>query len=235
MLLNRSIARKAAWLPAALLVSWAILAATGFPLTPNSQAASASSTTSVTASVLPEVHMDLANADPDGAGPLSGCGTVTGTAPNEDGAFTPTAMSTSDGDIELARCTMTFGSNNNGTSGATLSVESTRASGAAFCSTAFDVACAGNTFADENGDATLAEGGFGLRPTTVSGCGGAGADWSTANYYGIPADLAGFGTQICDTNNTSDGTMVLTFRANPSASQTAGNYYVRARFTAQAL
>lgn len=228
--------RHLAWIPAALLAAWAIAAATGFTMTDTSRAATSSSTVSVTASVLPEVHLDLTNGscgtltDPDGAGPLV-----------EDGAFTPAAMSAGGGDTTLATCAITFGSNNNGTNGASLWVESSRTAGTkSFCAAAFNADCLATDSFTETATAGVAladltDGNFGVKPSAIAGCGGAGADWSTANFYGLPQNTDGtLGSRICDTNSTTDGSTTLTFVADPAAAQAAGNYYVRAIFTAQA-
>lgn len=235
-------ARHAAWLPAAVLLTYAVYAATGFGIVSDSRAAASSATTSVTASVLPELHIDLVNGscgtltDPDGAGPLE-----------EDGAFTPTAMAVGAEDVTLASCAIDFGSNNNGATGASLWVESTRTSGAnSFCNAAFGSPCAAPQFTDvlpggvsettwlAADDATPSSGAFGLRPTTMDACLGSDADWNTSTYYGLPQADAATGTQICDSSSTADESIVMSFRANPGLSQAATNYYVRTIFTVEA-
>jgi hypothetical protein len=228
--------RAAAWLPAALLVAYALVAASGFSLTPNSGAATGTAT--VNATVLPEVHMNFPSCgsvtDPDGAGPLAGDAVIA--APN---------MSSSDGDISLGTCAVTFGSNNNGTNGASLTIANARPAGGtgyAMCQTAVTLACAAPGFSNSptagenlvafNAASVPATGRMGIKASSLT-CPGAGADWSTAtNYYGLPA-LATPST-ICDTNSTTDGGLTLDFRADPGSSQAAGAYTLKANLVATA-
>lgn len=225
--------RHLAWIPAALIVAYTIAAAGGFTITPDSRAAGA--TTTVTANVLKEIHIDLVNGS---------CTAAPAAGPPEAATFNYGSMSTASDDITLGSCAITFGSNNNSTAGAKLWVESTRpgASANSFCSEAnYEVTCSGATFTDvatagvTNATFLTTQGGFGLRPAGAGTCPGAGADWAATNTYGLLQDTtAGFGTQICDTNSTSDGAITVEFHANPSASQTASNYYMKAEFTAEA-
>jgi hypothetical protein len=51
--------RHLVWLPAVLLVSAGILSAFGVSLTPSGRAATATGTTTISATVLPEISLDL--------------------------------------------------------------------------------------------------------------------------------------------------------------------------------
>jgi hypothetical protein len=224
--------RHLAWLPAALLAAYAIVAATGMSLTPASHAATATATTTVNATVLPEVHLNF-----------GACGTIVGS----DATLATGSLATTDEDISLGTCVLTFGSNNNGTNGASLWVESARTSGGkTFCTAAVPGACAAPEMADANTAGITAAafmaldagatGAFALKPNAAGTCPGAGADWASTTYYGVLSDTsAALGTQICDTNSTADGTMTMDFRANPGPSQAAGSYTGKVLFTAQAV
>jgi hypothetical protein len=226
--------RSAAWLPAALLVAYALVAASGFSLTPNSGAATGTAT--VNATVLPEVHMNFTSCgsvtDPDGVGPLAG-----------DAVIAAPSMSSSDGDISLGTCAITFGSNNNGTNGATLTVANARpGAGYAMCQAAIGSTCVAPQFSDSpvagealvafNGASVGATGRMGIKASALT-CPGAGGSWSVAtNYYGLPA--AATPSQICATNSTTDGGLTLDFRADPGGSQAAGAYTLKANLVATA-
>jgi hypothetical protein len=220
--------RAAAWLPAALLIAYALVAATGVSLTSTSRAATGTAT--VNATVLPEVHMNFTSCgsvtDPDGAGPLAG-----------DAVILAPDMTTSNGDVSLGTCAMTFGSNNNGTNGAKLTVANARpGAGYAMCQAAIGSTCvapqfsdspvAGETLAAFNSASAGATGRMGVKASALT-CPGAGGSWSLAtNYYGLPA--AASPSQICATNSTADGGITLDFRADPGGSQSAGAYTLKA-------
>jgi hypothetical protein len=203
------------WLPAALLVTAAVMAATGVRMVGPSFGAS-TGTSTVSATVTPELH-------------------IGGTCPGFVGGG-PT-MAPGDATTSLGACTLTFGTNNNAT-GALIRVESERpgAGNHTFCSTVVTAACGATSFADVamGGAASLADGEFGVRVTAAPTC--VAPTWTNSNYYGVPdATTAGAGSILCDQSNTTvDASYALQFAANPGAGTTAGLYRGSAVFTVEA-
>lgn len=212
-------ARHLAWFPAALLAAWGLLAAAGVPLAPDSRAASSTGTTSVTATVSPEVHVG---------------GTCIGST------YSGVSMLTTAGDTDLhSACTVTFGTNN-GTNGATLRVRHSRPSpNVAFCqNSVYADACLGDTFTDvvNTGVAagSMPEGSFGVGVTAVTAC--TTPTWAAGNVYGLRdiTTAGGVGDLVCTQSGNTDGNYSIQFRADPSNSETAGSYYAQAQFVAEA-
>lgn len=217
--------RHLVWLPAALLVAFGALSAAGFTVAPDSVAATATGSVSVTASVAAEVHMTLANcATPNVA-------VMGGSANNQTAAFSSVALTTSDAATVLGQCDMTFGTNNNAL-GAQLTVADARAAGGSgnfLCASASGTVCAGADFTDTAVLATLAEGAAGLKLSALT-CNGA-AGMTTANYYPIAA-----AANVCvDTTGVSDSSLTLQVVANPSTTQPSGSYVGQANFVATTL
>src|SRR5688500_13132361 len=79
--------RNLAWLPAAMLVSAGLLSAFGVPLTPNGRAATATGTTTISATVLPEVSLDLGQNTAGASTCSAGVGTIGGSANAETADF----------------------------------------------------------------------------------------------------------------------------------------------------
>ncbi|MCW2925406.1 MAG: hypothetical protein JWM98_2810 [Thermoleophilia bacterium] len=225
--------RSLMWLPAAFLLVVGLLAAGGFQVD-RSHAAS-TGTTTVTATVAKEVHVNLNTGGSCGAGTASAT-TITGSS-----------LNTTDGDVSLASCRLTFGSNNSAL-GAQLLVESTRvgASPNSFCVAAAlancaapqftDVATAGVTPAAFAVGEPAAAGYFGIKANVNAGscAGGMGA---SANYFGLGQnnDATPNGAAVCSTSSTTDGDVTIDYRVNPGASQPANTgYVVQTSFTATA-
>lgn len=216
------------WLPAAALLTAALLAAAGFRVTQPSHAAS--STTTVSASVGPELHIGTGAGQCGGAS-FSGVSIVTGSATN------------------LGACTLSFGTNNN-TAGANLAVESTRPSGGleVFCQAAMTSGCAAGatsfTSVAVAGGASIANGQYGVQVTAAPSSSNATAAcaavatsvWVTSgNYYGVrSADTAGAGDPVCNRAGTGDTSIPIQFTAQGDAAKTAGTYLTDARFTVAA-
>jgi hypothetical protein len=226
--------RMLMWLPAAALATAGLLAATGFGLVPSSGAASSGSTT-VGATVAKEVHVNLNDAGQ--------CGPVTGDTSTK--SITGTSLQTTDGDISLATCRLTFGSNNSAL-GAQLLVESTRTSGSnSFCAVVATTPCSAPQFTDVStagvaaasfgtGEAAMA-GNFGITATANSGC--SGGMTASTNRYGLQqnTDATPNGATVCSTASTTDGDVTIDYRVNPGASQPAStSYLVQTTFTATA-
>lgn len=231
--------RHLIWFPAALLCAAGALSAIGVPLTPNGQAATSTGSSVISASVLPEVSLDLGQNALGAATCSAGTGTISGPANAEVAQF---GVDTTAGRLainmsgvtNLGSCSMTFGTNN-GASGASLSVKSARASGALFCQNANATACTGTAYTDEDGLNNVLEADkFGIRADTLT-C--TTPTWTAGNYYGAP--LAGAaGSNICTGQATnasaaSDGVVVLSFHVNTST-RPSGNYYGQLDFTATA-
>ncbi len=230
-------ARTIAWLPALLLVAAGLLAATGFSVIGKSYGASAG-TVAVGATVSKEVHLALNTTGT--CGPAGGSTTTR--------SFTGTTLATTDNDVTFGTCQVTFGSNNNGTAGASLFVESSRTvAGNSFCTAAIPAVCVAPQFTDVStsgvtpasfatGEAATA-GNFGVS-ASINGasCDGTGGIAGGTNVWGLPQNVdAGAGTLVCSTASTTDGDITLAFRANPGSSQTASSgYVVEASFTATA-
>ncbi len=221
------------WLPAAALIVAGLLAATGFGLVPRSTAATTSSVT-VGATVSKEVHVNL-----DDAGL---CGPVSGSTSTKN--FTGTTLSTSDGDVSLATCRLTFGSNNSAL-GATLLVESTRASGAnSFCDAAATVTCPGPAAQFTDVDVATGEapgtgaGQFGQGETATSGKFGialtvnggtcTGGMAANSNRHGLQqnTDAIVNGQTVCATSSMTDGDVTVDYRVNPGSAQPASTSYL---------
>lgn len=227
--------RALAWLPAAFLLTAALLAAAGFGGIGSSKAATTGDVT-VTATVAKEVHVNL---DDTGA-----CGPVTGSTSTK--AITGTSMTTASPDMSLATCRLTFGSNNSA-SGANLLIESTRTSGTNhFCTTAPTGACVAPQFTEAStagvtpaafgtGEAAAA-GNFGIKANLNSGC---SDGWvASANYFGLSpnTDATPNGATVCSTASTTDGDVTIDFRVNPGSLQEAStSYQVQTTLTATAI
>lgn len=206
------------WLPAAALLTAALLAATGFRVTPPSYAAT--NTTTVSANVGAELHIGT------GAGQCGG------------GVYSGVSISPG-ANAALATCTLTFGSNNNA-AGVNIRVESTRPSGAdTFCQAAITSACTAGATTFTNVATTgiligsLTNGGYGVHVTGTPTC--STPTWASGSIYGIgAADTAGAGNLICSQSGTTDGSYPLAFTARGDASKTAGTYTTNAQFTVAA-
>lgn len=225
--------RNLAWLPAAMLIAWGVLAAAGVPLNPNSNAASSGNTT-VIATVDPELHIN------SGAGLCAGLSITAGTNLTPDG--------TTD---TIGDCTLRFGTNNVSTGSLVrvrngrpndATIDETFCAGGAGTETA---ACAATKFTDvaHTGAASLAANEFGVLVNGAPTCAG-GPVWTNGNYYGLrdaneaAADGGGGGTAdgyvICDNINqmgaANDAIYALRFAANPDSSQPATAYRGQAVF-----
>lgn len=226
---------RIAWLPATLLVAAGVLAAAGFGGAPSSQAATGSST--VTATVSKEVHVALNT--------TGSCGPAGGSATTR--SFAGATMAVTDGDISLATCRVTFGSNNSAL-GANLLVESTRTSGTnSFCAVAALGACVAPQFTEAAtagvAPATFAVGEpaaagfFGIK-ANINGGTCAGGMGASANYFGLNqnTDATPNGATVCSTSSTTDGDVTIDYRVNPGSSQPASTaYLVQTTFTATAI
>lgn len=233
--ISRPAARKLVWLPAALLITAAVLAATGFSSIASSDAAS-TGTTTVTATVAKEVHVNLNTAG--SCGPAGGSPTTR--------SFAGNTLATTDGDVSLATCRMTFGSNNSAL-GAQLLVESTRTSGTnSFCAVVATSACVAPQFT-EAATAGVAPAAFGAGEPAAAGYFGIKANINAAsctggmgasvNYFGLGqnGDATPNGAAVCSTSSTTDGDVTIDYRVNPGSSQPAStSYLVETTFTATA-
>jgi hypothetical protein len=227
--------RHLMWLPAALLIAAALLAATGLLQVPGSQAATA--TTTVGATVNKEVHVALNDAGL--------CGAISGSTVTK--SITGTTLNVTDGDVSLATCRLTFGSNNSAL-GANLLVESTRVAGTnSFCTQAATVACAAPQFTEAAtggvAPATFAVGEpaaagfFGIR-ANINGGTCAGGMGASVNYFGLGqnTDATPNGATVCSTSSTTDGDVTIDYRTNPGSAQPAStSYLVQTTFTATAI
>ena len=227
-------ARTIAWLPALLLIAAGLLAATGVRIAGDSHAAT--STVTIGATVSKEVHVNLNTG--------GSCGTGTAAATN----ITGTTLAPTDGDVSLATCRLTFGSNNSA-AGAQLLVESGRTvAGNSFCTAAVPAVCAAPQFTDVStsgvtpasfgtGEAASA-GNFGVSAAiNAASCDGTGGIAGGTNIWGLPqnTDATPNGTLVCQTTSTTDGDVTMDFRVNPGSSQPASTgYVVQAAFTATA-
>jgi hypothetical protein len=208
-------ARRLMYLPAAALVAWGVLAASGIFITADSRAAS-SGAVDVGATVLPNLIIG---------------GTCT-TAPATTRSITPGGGQTDL--LDATTCTVTQSVNNN-PAGSTLHVESRRPTGYAFCKNSdTSVACgAVAEFTDSGGTAGLAvpiaSGRFGIRVAAASTC---GSGWTNGNVYDLrAANVApGVGDPVCSHAGATTNTTTLGFVANAPALQEAGNYYATANF-----
>lgn len=208
--LNR---RALMWLPAAMLLAWGMLAASGVPLTRDSHAAS-TGTTTVGATVALDVH-------------IAGTCAAGTTFPS-----VPLAL----GSNSLATCGVTFGTNNGATS--TLKVESARtvAANSMFCQAAgnsVSAACT-NSFTQVGANAVAIAGNqFGVQTTAIGSC--TTPTWTLSRYNPVPdSTFAGAGTTICSMTGTTDGNYSLDFVANRNAGSVSGTYQGQATFTAEA-
>jgi hypothetical protein len=212
-------------LPAFLLLAWGGLSAAGVQLTPNSTAATATGSVTVTAAVLPEIHTTST--------------TCFGTTQN-NASLAATAGDNADVVIG-ATCDVKFGTTN-GAGGATLKVNDPRpAASAAFCQAAVTLACSGGSLADaaftgvSSAGNGMADGTFGVDVTATSNC--TTPTWTAGNTYGLrPAATApANGDLICTkTSGGTDASYTIQFKADTTGSQTSGNYLARADFTAEA-
>jgi hypothetical protein len=203
--------RSLVWLPAALLMTWGLLAAAGVFVTPTSKAASSSST--VNATVALDVHI------------AGTCAAGTN--------FPSVALAL--GENTLATCGITFGTNNGASSA--LRVESPRPTtgNPMFCQAAtVSTACGANVMANPAANAlTLGDNQMGVLSTAVTTC--TTPTWQLNRYNPVrDAGTAGAGDLVCTMTGTTDGNYTLSFRANRSASTVAGTYAGQAVFTAEA-
>lgn len=207
--------RTLMWLPAALLLSWGLLAATGVPLTPNSKAASSSSST-VTATVSPEL-------------------TVGGTC---DDATTTGSVAVASADTSIgAACSVTVSTNNH-TPGVRLKAESDRPTTPALCKNATTTASCGAvaSFADTGtaGEIDMTDGEFGLRPAAGSSC--TTSTWVIGTSYGLPADTDGTaGSTVCTHNMGAAGTYNINYSVDTLAAQESGAYDAAVLWVAEAV
>lgn len=213
------------WLPAALLLTAALLAAAGLRMTESSYANPR--TTVINATVGAEVTI--------GTG-ASECG---------DAVFGPTAITVGTA-TNLGTCTLSFGTNNNA-AGANIVVESTRPTGGleVFCQAALTSGCAAGTSSFTSvpiaGSATMADGQYGVRLNAALAAGtcaaGTGSVWITSGtYYGVrSADVApGAGDPVCNRTSTGTSSLPLQFTAQGASTKVSGTYQTNARFTAAA-
>jgi hypothetical protein len=203
--------RSLMWLPAAMLLTWGVLAAAGVFVTPASKAASSSSTVNAT------VALDVS---------------IGGTcAAGTNFPSVPLAL----GENTLANCGITFGTNNGASS--SLRVESPRptAGNPMFCQAAtVATACGANVMANPATNAlTLGDNQMGVLTTAISLC--TTPAW-TLNRYNPVRDIntGGAGDLVCTMTGTGTGNYSLSFRANRSVSTVAGTYAGQAVFTAEA-
>ena len=231
--------RHLVWLPAALLVSAGLLSAFGFSMTPNGRAATATGTTTISATVLPEVSLDLAQ---NTAG-ASTCGVQTDATANAEvyefgnaGARIPINAS---GATALGTCNMTFGTNN-GSSGASLTYKSARTITAnrTFCTAAVAADCSGaNTYYtdDDGANTTLEADRFGIKLDPASLCDN--QPMVDNMYWGAPIST-GTAKDVCTNEAASatasnDGYVRVMFDVNTSTIA-SGNYNAQIVFTATA-
>lgn len=213
-------ARRLMYLPAAALVAWGVLAASGIFITADSRAAS-SGAIDVGATVLPNLILD---------------GTCT-MGPATTQSITPGGGQTDL--LNAGTCTVEQSVNNN-PAGSTLRVESERPTGYAFCKNSdTSIACgAVANFTDSGGTGGLAvpiaSGRFGVRVAAASTC--SSATWTNGNVYTLRAasDAPGVGDPVCSHAGATMSTTTLGFVANAPALQEAGNYYASANFTLSA-
>lgn len=208
--------RHLMWLPAALLLSAGILAASGVKLVGPSYGASAA-TTAVTATVLPNL-------------------TIGGTcdAGSRSGSISVAADDTNIG----ATCTITYATNNHAP-GVRLRAESTRAAAPALCkvaTTTLDCGAA-DAFSDAatGGIADMADGAFGVQVAGAPTCTTSAGSWVNGTSYGLPAG-SGAGSVVCAQHNMgAAGTYTLQFRADSLAAQPAGAYDAGVSFFLEAV
>ena len=208
------IARRLIWVPAVVLLAWAVLAALGYSSVQDSRAASTGSVTPE-ATVLPDLQIG---------------GTCIGGSRN--GSLSVAA----DDDAIGASCTVTFATNNN-PGGVRLRAESNRPAGVTFCKNAnVAIACgAVANFADApvGGAASLADGEFGMRVESAPTCTTPG--WANGSVYGLAAS-PGAGSIVCNTHAMgAGGSYELRFYADTVAAQEAGDYDGQVNFFLEAL
>lgn len=216
--------RHLVWLPAALLLAWGVLAASGSLVSPSSHAATADTETStISGTVLPYVA-------------------VTGTCIGAHAgvSMAPTAGATA---LNAVPCTVAF--HTNGATGATLYAEHARTNAGqrTFCleATPGDCVTANGSFTDvADGSAALTDGQFGIRVTNVSNC--TTPTWNAAaatDHYSVPSlAAAGYGDTICfDAVGTlaNQAVYTLSFDADPDVSTVAGLYRAAINFTAETV
>ncbi len=228
--------RHLVWLPAALLMTAGVLSVLGVPLTPNGRAATG--TTTISANVLPEISLDLAQGGP------ATCGTIIDATDNAEKAEFGNASAripiSASGPTALGTCNMTFGTNN-GSSGASLSYKSARVTtpNRTFCTAAVAANCAGaNTYYtdDDGGNATLEQDKFGIRVETPSTCDGTQV-MNDNFFYGAPLSSDSAQTvctgQSANPNPLNDGYVQISFHVN-TATIPSGDYNAEIVFTATA-
>lgn len=205
-------ARVAAWIPALLLIGAGLLTAVGISLVPRAHATSANVTPVITVVVDKEVHVAYS---------VGNCG-------SPDGTLDAGTLTVSMNDTSLGTCRVTFGSNNNGASGAVLNIANSNAgANTFFCTRATYVgACGAGVFNDGSG-ADMAEGTVGGKLSASSGC-------TTSNWAGNYSQVLSAGTNVCATTSTADGDYTMQFGADPAATQLSGTYRGQATVTATA-
>lgn len=210
--------RHLAWLPAALLVGWGVLAACGVTLTPSSHAVSQAGNTTVSATITPHIALG---------------GTCIGS--HDGGNLTTSAVNKLTG---AGNCTVQFHTTNGNAPGATLKAENARtnAGQATFCTNAPPADCGAAAFANvTDGSAALTDGQFGIQVVSVSDC--TTPAWTATNYYSVAVDTSGFGELVCtDAAGPSANQAVYTLSVNarPGPSTPAGDYEGEIAFTAEA-
>lgn len=209
--------RNLMWLPAAILMAGGVLAAIGAPLTPNSNAASSSSST-VTATVSPELTV----------GGTCDDATVTGSV----------AVNSADTSIGAA-CSVTVSTNNH-TPGVRLKAESDRPTIPALCKNATTTVDCGTAaiaeFADTGtaGEIDMTDGEFGLRPAAGSSC--TTSTWVIGTAYGLLPDIDGTaGSTVCTHNMGAAGTYNINYSVDTVAAQESGNYHAAVLWVAEAV
>jgi hypothetical protein len=214
--------RHLVWLPALLLVAIGALSASGLTTTDDSIAATATGAVVVSATVAPEVHLDLVNGSCTAA--------PAGTADNETATFGAVALTTADGPTVLGSCAMSVGTNNNTTTGVTLAMSDARAAGGSdffLCTSAAGATCAlaADDFTDTAVSATLNDGAAGMKLSART-CDDASTN--TANFYPIAAS-----STICvDNTGGAASTLTVQIQANPAPTQPSGSYLGQANFVA---
>lgn len=217
--------RHLVWLPAAMLLAWGVLAAAGVSLVPSSKAVTSTQSSLVEATVIPHISL---------AGTCLGT-TFSGVTMNSTSPATP--LISGGGGL----CSVEFYSTN-GTSGAQLYAENlrTNASQRTFCKAAPPGNCvAADSFTDvPDGSAGLADGEFGIRVDSVTGC--SAPTWNAAaltDHYSVAVDTGGNGELVCSDAAGPAGNRAiysLSYEADPSGATTSGAYNAEIRFTAEA-
>lgn len=202
--------RNLMWIPAACLIAYAIVAASGVQFAPETRAATGSVT--VTSTVLPQLSIG---------------GTCVGSTQDE-----PSLAVNVDDTLIGGTCTVTYSSNNN-SAGIALRVRSPRPSGNAFCRESVHTNACGAfaSFSQATGVADIPDGGFGVNVSATT-C-DTPAWTAGTNDRALPT---GANTDVCTTEAMGAGaSTTFGFYADTLAAQQAGGYFARADFTVAAL